>query len=156
MDWLRKSKIFRLVVELLSQGITPRQIALTLAIGSALGVFPLLGTTTLLCAVAAGVGRFNMPLIQLVNYLVYPLQLILLLPFWRVGAWLFGSAVPGSLSEMVRSFTKNPWQSLGQWGWTALEGIGVWGLASLAWVPLSYTLVWIVLNSFWKGKNSHV
>jgi len=32
--------------------------------------------------------RLNLPAIQLVNLVVYPLQLALLVPFLRAGAWL--------------------------------------------------------------------
>ena len=39
----------------LKQGITPEKIALTIALGMALGIFPILGSTMLLCALAAAV-----------------------------------------------------------------------------------------------------
>jgi hypothetical protein len=42
--------------------------------------------------VAAVVLRLNFPALQLVNYLVYPLQILLLWPFARLGKWLFGTA----------------------------------------------------------------
>ncbi|MGA9641472.1 MAG: DUF2062 domain-containing protein [Terriglobales bacterium] len=73
------------IVALLTQGITPGKIALSLAFGITLGVFPVLGTTTLLCVAAALMFGLNLPAIQLVNWLIYPLQLILLLPFMRLG-----------------------------------------------------------------------
>jgi hypothetical protein len=76
---------------LLTQGITPEKIALSLAFGIVLGVFPLLGSTTILCAA-----------IQLVNYLAYPLQLLFLVPFIRVGERLFGAARSQlSLAQML-------------------------------------------------------
>jgi uncharacterized protein (DUF2062 family) len=37
------------IVLQLTQGITPEKIALTVAIGSAIGLFPIIGTTSLLC-----------------------------------------------------------------------------------------------------------
>ncbi|MDP9162111.1 MAG: DUF2062 domain-containing protein, partial [Acidobacteriota bacterium] len=77
------------LISLLKQGITPEKIALSLAIGIVLGIFPALGLTTLLCAAAAVVFKLNLPSIQLVNWFVYPLQLILILPFMRAGALLF-------------------------------------------------------------------
>jgi uncharacterized protein (DUF2062 family) len=90
------------VVALLTEGITPEKIALSLAFGVVLGVFPVLGSTTLLCAAAALIFRLNLPAIQLVNYLIYPLQLILLMPFIRMGEMLFRSApLKLSLPEML-------------------------------------------------------
>jgi uncharacterized protein (DUF2062 family) len=41
------------ILALLTQGITPEKIALSLALGIVLGVFPVLGSTTVLCAAAA-------------------------------------------------------------------------------------------------------
>jgi len=77
------------IVDLLKQGISPEKIALTVALGAFIGVIPMLGTTTILCTLAALWLRLNIPAIQLVNAIVYPLQLILLIPFYRLGAWLF-------------------------------------------------------------------
>jgi hypothetical protein len=80
------------IVALLTQGITPEKIALSLAFGIVLGIFPVLGSTTILCAAAAFIFRLNLPAIQLVNYLIYPLQLFFLLPFIRLGEMLFVAA----------------------------------------------------------------
>jgi uncharacterized protein (DUF2062 family) len=64
-------------------------IALCAALGLALGVCPVVGCPTIFCAVAAILFRVNLPAIQFVNYLASPLQLALLLPFVRLGGWLF-------------------------------------------------------------------
>ncbi len=72
------------------QGTTPDAIALSVALGFVLGLFPLFGLPTLLCAAAAAALRLNAPAIQAVNYLVYPLQLALLAPFAQLGSRLFG------------------------------------------------------------------
>src|ERR1035437_6191957 len=55
-----------------------------------LGIFPVLGTTSLLCLIAALLFRLNLAAVQLVNILVYPLWFALLIPFVRVGERLFG------------------------------------------------------------------
>lgn len=90
------------IVAFLAQGITPEKIALSLAFGIVLGVFPVLGSTSILCAAAAVIFRLNLPAIQLVNWLIYPLQLFFLLPFIRMGEKLFGAApLQLSLSEML-------------------------------------------------------
>lgn len=86
-----KRRVVSPVVELLRQGLTPEKIAITLALGITLGVTPVIGSTALLCTLAAIVFRLNLAAIQLVNWLVYPLQLVLLIPFLRLGAWMFGT-----------------------------------------------------------------
>lgn len=90
------------IVDLLTQGITPEKIALSLAFGIVLGVFPVLGSTSLLCAAAAVIFRLNLPAIQLVNWLVYPLQLFFFVPFIRMGEMLFRAApLQLSLAQML-------------------------------------------------------
>jgi uncharacterized protein (DUF2062 family) len=72
----------------LRQGISPRRLALTLALGFAVGCLPVVGLPTALCVVLAIVLRLNLPAIQAANYVVMPLQLVLIAPFVRLGGWL--------------------------------------------------------------------
>lgn len=88
MTWLRR-RFWHPLLDLLREGLSPRGLAWSVAAGLALGVFPMLGATTLLCAAAAFTFRLNQVAMQLVNYLAYPLQLALLVPFIRLGEWLF-------------------------------------------------------------------
>jgi uncharacterized protein (DUF2062 family) len=91
------------VIELLRQGVTPEKLALSLAFGLGIGVFPVLGVSTVLCTVVALVLRLNLPAIQLVNYLASPLQLALIIPFVRVGEHLLGlKEQPLSIKEGFR------------------------------------------------------
>jgi uncharacterized protein (DUF2062 family) len=62
-------------------------------------VIPVLGSTALLCTLAAIAFRLNLAAIQIVNWLVYPLQLILLIPFYRIGGWIFRTP-PSELSAV--------------------------------------------------------
>ena len=62
-QFLRR-KVMTPLLDLLRQGVTPEKIAAAIAIGCVLGVFPMLGTTTALCAAAAALLRLNLPLIH--------------------------------------------------------------------------------------------
>ena len=105
MNW-RDNKLTRLMIGLLVQGITPHKVALTVALGVVLGVTPVLGTTIASCTLVALVFRLNLPLIQLANNLVYPLQLLLLIPFVQAGQWLFRQPpMPLSVSQIL------PWSA---------------------------------------------
>ena len=83
-DFLQRRLITPLLA-LLKAGVTPGKLALSLSLGTALGLVPVLGVSTALCAFAALVLKLNMPAIQLVNYLLTPLQLILIIPLLRFG-----------------------------------------------------------------------
>ena len=130
------------VLDLLRQGITPEKIALSLAIGICVGVFPIIGTTTALCALAAIVFRLNLPAIQLVNYLVYPLQLALIVPFIRLGEAVFRAPhVALSLTIMLESIKHSAWEATQTYwtsGWHAMIG---WSLVG----PISIQIIYLVL-----------
>jgi uncharacterized protein (DUF2062 family) len=131
------------IVAQLKQGITPQKIALTLALGGTLGIFPILGATTLMCAVVGVWLRLNQPIIQLVNYLVYPLQIVLLIPFYRAGEHLFGAdPVPiVNLPDLIARFGADPWQFLIDYGLVGLYGIAVWCLVAPVLALLAYALL---------------
>src|SRR5689334_10020659 len=110
-SWWRRRVVVPILAQL-RQGITPEKIALTIALGVVLGVFPVLGLSTLLC-VAAGIAlRLNHPVLQLVNYVAYPVQVLLLIPFYRAGERLFGAApVPmADVNALLERFRAGPWQ----------------------------------------------
>ncbi len=137
-----RRKVILPVLELLRQGITPEKIALSIAIGAALGVFPVVGTTTILCTLAAILLKLNLPAIQLVNYLVYPLQLALLLPFLRLGEFAFGGrAMPFLPEEMMAQIRSDPRNAAAVVGGAMMHAILAWLLIG----PLAVLLIYLVL-----------
>ncbi|MGC1462869.1 MAG: DUF2062 domain-containing protein [Terracidiphilus sp.] len=91
MALISPTSIKRDVVAWLRQGTSPQRLALTLALGFAIGCIPVVGIPTVLCAALAMALRLNLPAIQAANYLAMPLQLFLIVPFVRMGGWLFAS-----------------------------------------------------------------
>ncbi|MGB2589536.1 MAG: DUF2062 domain-containing protein [Candidatus Acidiferrum sp.] len=134
-----RRRIVRPIADLLRQGVTPEKLALSLALGVALGVFPVLGTTTALCAIAAFVLRLNLPAIQIVNYFVYPAQIALLIPFFRLGEKLFGAPhLPRSAAQISGIIHASLWSAT-RFLWTTLWHAAIaWCLIALAFVPLAY------------------
>jgi uncharacterized protein (DUF2062 family) len=90
---LLRRRLFTPIIALLSQGITPKQIALGIAIGLIIGVFPVLGTTTLLVTCIALALRLNLVAVHAVHYAATPLQILLIIPFVRVGERVVGAQV---------------------------------------------------------------
>lgn len=123
----------------LKQGITPEKISLTVALGTALGLFPILGTTTALCLTVGIWLKLNQPIIQLINWLVAPLQLPLILVFIRIGeSAVRAEPVSFSIKEMLEKFYASPLKFLRQFGMTGLHGIGGWLLVAPVLVALLY------------------
>lgn len=144
-ETLWRRKVVRPIVALLRQGLTPEKLSISIALGITLGVIPVLGSTMLLCALAAIAFRLNVAAIQLVNWLVYPLQLALLIPFYRIGGWMFKTP-PSELSvvHILTLIRTNVFQAIATlWtvtihalaAWLVLGGIAT-GLLYLLLVPV--------------------
>ena len=86
-NWWRR-RIFNPLLAFLSQGIAPDRLALCVAIGVVLGNVPILGISSILCAAIALAFRLNLPAIQLVQAAMAPTQILLIIPFIRLGEWM--------------------------------------------------------------------
>lgn len=136
-------RLHRPIVELLTQGITPEKIALSLAFGIMIGVFPVWGTTCLLCLIVAMVFRLNLPAIQLVNLLVYPLWFALLIPFIRMGERMFGAPqLPLTESELLLLMHSGWLHSIDILWLTALQAAAAWLLVG----PVGIFVLYLVLT----------
>jgi uncharacterized protein (DUF2062 family) len=142
-----RRRVARPILELLRQGVTPEKMALSLALGAALGVFPVLGTTTALCALVAFIWRLNLPAIQIVNYFVYPLQIALILPFFRAGEILFGAPhLPLSLAQILAVVHASFWGAT-RFLWTTIWHAAVaWCLIAPMFVALAYVILAALLR----------
>jgi uncharacterized protein (DUF2062 family) len=98
----------RKVTEWLRQGASPSRLALTLALGFAIGCIPVIGIPTVLCGLLALALRLNMPAIQAANYVAWPLQLVLIVPLTRLGGWLFVSG-PSQATKAGAMLRLSPW-----------------------------------------------
>ncbi len=127
-----KSRVLEPIVGEIRQGVNPGAIALSIAFGVVLGLFPVLGVTTFLCFAAAFLLRLNHVAVQAVNYAVYPLQIALLLPFMRMGEALFGhEPMPLTLDEVRDTFAAGWFSALREFSEQALLAVGAWGVAAL-------------------------
>jgi uncharacterized protein (DUF2062 family) len=131
-------KLISKTKELLVSGNTPHQLSLAITLGIIFGVFPFLGVTTILLTVIALVLRLNMIVIQLTNYLVYPLQLMFYIPLIRFGIFL--GKLKSVTASQVFDIMKENWIE----GIEKLWIIHAWAI--LAWVIISIPVSYIVYN----------
>ena len=126
----------------LKQGMSPNKLALTVAFGAIWGMFPIIGTNTVICIATAFVFKLNQAAIQIVNYAMYPIQIALLIPFVQLGFWLTGGDSSAyELDEIWTVMEQDRWrafQSLGEVVWMAVIGwaIGALGLFFTLWASL--------------------
>lgn len=134
--WLFRRTVLP-VLALLRLGSSPERLAWSLAAGALIGINPILGSTTVLCLVAAVLFRLNIPASQIGTHLMYPLELLLVLPFLHLGTHLFGTApLLLSLSAMLETARHAPLtliRELWMWEWHALV---VWAVFATFAVPM--------------------
>jgi uncharacterized protein (DUF2062 family) len=130
-EW--RQRVLDLVLAQLRQGTSAEKIALTLAIGLILGMFPIFGSTTALCVLAGLWLQLNQPIMQLANWLAAPLQLPGIYLFVRVGERITRSPpVQFSIADLVQQFRAAPLLFLQQFGMTGVRGILGWLLIAPA------------------------
>jgi hypothetical protein len=117
------------------------------ALGITIGLFPIFGTTTLLCVVAAIVLRLNHPAIQVANQLMYPLQIPLIVVFIRIGESMLGVApIPFSATLMVAELRAHPSVLFERFGTASLHGILGWAMVSPLVVGIAYATLLPILR----------
>ncbi len=115
------------VIGQLSCGITPERLSWAIAAGIVLGVFPVLGTTTLICLFAGWAFRLNQPVLHVFSNLVYPLHLALIVVFIHMGEHLFNvPRLSFSLPELLERFKESPLQFCRDFGVAAFHGVVAW------------------------------
>lgn len=93
------------VIALLTQGITADKVSYTLALGTGLSLFPFLGFTSLLNLVVGLALRLNQPLLQTLNQLLGPIQLLMIVVYIRAGEWIWGAErLPFSIELLIQVF----------------------------------------------------
>ena len=143
----QKNKRVQQLKALLSQGTSPAALALSTTLGVLLGLFPILGTTTIVISVIAVVFRLNLPLMMGLSYLVYPVQLLLIIPFIRLGEWMFGQPGTGlTLAGLRVAFNESLLSAIGDL-WAA-NVCGAFGWAVLA-APAG-VLLYVVLERVFR------
>lgn len=116
----------------LTQGVSPEKLAATIGLGTACSLLPFLGFTSLLNAVVGLALRLNQPILQLLNQVLGPLQLLLIIPYVRAGEWLWGaSADPLTVDAIVRTFREASLADFfAQFGRAGLHALTAWLLTA--------------------------
>ena len=118
-------------------GATPKKLAWSIAVGLLIGINPILGSTTVVCLAAATVFRLNLAASQLANHIVYPLELILVIPFIHAASHVFHTApIPLSASELLHAAREHPLEltrQLWRWEWHAFL---LWAAIAVIAIPI--------------------
>lgn len=142
------------IVLQLTQGITPEKIALTLAVGSALALFPIIGTTTLLCFLVGLALRLNQPIIQLINQALWPVHVPAIFLCVKLGEWIFGVQHHArfSIRYMNELFWNEPALFWHRFGLIVLYAIVAWAVLAPFYIAIVYYIALPVTRTIARLK----
>lgn len=113
MSGFFRRRLVEPLLALLRQGVAPDRLALCVAVGVAVGCIPILGLSTILCTLIALSFRLNLAAMQLVQAVMAPLQLLLIVPFVRLGEWLMRAAPqPVSIRAGLELMKQGVWHTV--------------------------------------------
>jgi uncharacterized protein (DUF2062 family) len=135
-NWIYRRAVLP-ILALLRIGASPEKLAWSIAAGLLIGINPILGSTSILCLAIALIFRLNVAASQIGNHLVYPLELLLVIPFIRMASRVFHTApMPLSASRLLSEAREHPLaltRQLWLWEWHAFL---VWIILAAVATPL--------------------
>jgi uncharacterized protein (DUF2062 family) len=155
--WWKRYFLDPVLVQL-TQGVTPDKIAFTIAIGTGIGMFPLVGPTTWLALLAGIIFRLNQPLTQLVTHSILPLHLASIYFCIRWGETLFGAqpAQLGGVRALARHINHLFWTNQAQFwhdfGLLIFHAIIVWIILVPFWTLLMYFILRPMIRALNRWK----
>ena len=144
-----KNNVALSLSKLLKQGLSPFKLALVIALGITLSVFPILGTTTVICTLVALLFHLNLPAIQLANYAAFPLQVILFFPFLKLGEKLSEISLdPLSKVQLISTFEEGVFHAIQELSRYLIIAFLGWSLAFLPIFTILFFCLWIILKNY--------
>ena len=136
--------------ESIHKGLTKKKVVVSITVGIIGGIFPVLGTTTVLCIGLTFLFRANHAIVQLVNWLVYPLQILFLIPFLKFGSDILGGEEFNlTINQITEAFQSGFFKGLEIIGMAHVYGVIAWLAIS---IPLGLILI-LILNVFYDGAK---
>jgi uncharacterized protein (DUF2062 family) len=127
---------FRLVPK---EGLTAETLAFSITIGIVAGLFPVIGTTTLVSVLLTLVFRQNLMIVQAVQWLLGLAQVFLIIPFMQLGAFILNH--PGlhiTMHQISNAFAPGFFSGLKTVGVLHLYAIMTWSILAIPASAISY------------------
>ncbi len=139
-------KVKFIIIEQLKTGVTPEKMTDAVLAGGLIGIFPIIGATTLLAALVAHFFKLNQIIIQTVNYLFYPIQILSIPLYIKIVSLIFNVGdVPIRPDLIVKKFNEGFVNFLKLYGLIGLYAFILWGLLTIVFYflirPLLFRLI---------------
>jgi len=130
------------------EGLTPEKIAFSLTLGIVSGLFPVIGMTTVLSIGLTILFRQNLLIVQSVQWILALVQIVLIIPFMRFGAFLLNhNVVHITMKQINHAFQPGMISGIKTLGVFHLYGIFTWIILA---IPASAILYFTFLAVFQK------
>jgi uncharacterized protein (DUF2062 family) len=150
---LYSSKVLIPVSNIRKQGFSSETLALSISIGIIGGAFPVLGIASYICLIMTLSFRQNFIIVQLVNWLVYPLQILLLIPFMKLGnSILTGSDLTITIHQVVVAFQSGLLNGIKLIGIISLYGVIAWAVIAIPTMFILYSLFLLLFRNIKRIK----
>lgn len=141
-----KRKLYKVrdkTTALFQQGLTPKELSQSIIVSGLISTIPILGVSTFLITTVSLKRKLNLPIMLALSYLMWPVQIVLIIPFIRIGEFIFSIPPnPHSVEEIISSFQNSFFQTLSQLSFELLCGLAGWLLTA---VPFAIGVYWISL-----------
>ena len=152
MNFIKKK--YEKLINVFKQGLTPKQLALSLTVSIVVSMFPIFGITTIILTALDLKLKLNLPIMIIVSYAIEPLKVLLIIPLIKLGGSIFG--VKHELLDLIsikESFQENSIiETIGTLSFELLCGFAGWVILVL---PLSipvYFLLKFIFTLVMKKK----
>ena len=152
-----KNKLFNLWAKfkaLLKQGLTPKQLALSLVISLLISIFPIFGLSTIALTCIAIPFRLNLPIMIASSYIFGPIKFLVLIPFINLGASIFGTEHTLLTYEAIKaSYNESFFETAKSLSYELLCGSLGWLLTAIPLGIILYFILKAILTYFDKLKT---
>lgn len=137
-------------VALFKQGLTPIELTQSILVSALISIIPILGVTTILLTALSLKRKLNLPIMIAISYMMWPLQILLIIPFINIGEFIFSAPQSNhSVQEIIASFQELFFGTLSDLSLELLCGFGGWLLTA---VPI-FSAIYLVLSLIIKAKS---
>lgn len=142
------------IIALFKQGLTPIELTQSIIVSGLISTIPILGVSTFLLTALSLKRKLNLPIMIAQSYLMWPIQVIMIIPFINIGEFIF--SVPKtnhSAQEIIASFQNSFFATLSHLSFELLCGFGGWLLTAVPFSVGVYLASIFILKLFLKAKK---
>ena len=155
-QYIRKQYSSRILIPISNirkEGFSSETLALSISIGIIGGAFPVLGLASYICLLLTLSLKQNIIIVQVVNWLVYPIQILLLIPFMKLGNAIFGGGdITLTFHQVVFAFQSGILNGIKLIGIISLYGVFAWVVIAIPTLFILYSLFLLLFRNIKKIK----